>query len=161
MPRTVTKPYGEVESISGEVDAVVVRKDTQLDMRMLPAEIVEAPEEPPRREGADAAKRQYLVDLGSPEPLHSLADAIEGIRQDGNQGRTLVGESQPTRKPSKKRGAQRIFERLDLMAYRGLRYSEFQPGAGEAEMSRRGFEGLQGIKREMGARHVDPNFFNG
>lgn len=161
MPRTVTKPYGEVESISGEVDAVVVREDTQLDVRMLLAKVIEAPKEPPRREGANAAERQYLVDLGSPEPLDSLADAIEGVRQDGNQSCTLISEGQATRKSSEERGAQRIFKCLDLMAHRGLRHPQFQPGAGEAEMSCRGLEGLQGIELEIGARHVDPQFFYG
>jgi hypothetical protein len=130
----------EIQAVPGHVDPVVVREETEIDEGVLGLEVAKVLQQPPGREGADAAERDHFLVEAVREPVERRTDPREGFREHRHERQRFVRQGEPTRQSPKERHAQDLFETFDLMADRCLRDAQLQPCPGEAEVPRRGFE---------------------
>ena len=148
----IVRPFGEVAFADRGLQA-------QIDARLQGQKAIELrhqPEAGDRGRGGDdelaalaSAAQRHENRLQLVEPLRKLGERVDG---GGNQGEPAVPALEQRR-------FEKAFERLDLMTDRRGRHAEFVGGAAYAEMSRRRFEGAQGVERDISAHGGLPSRF--
>ena len=105
-------------------------------------------------EGADDAGFQHFGEGAAAILVERRGDAVEGVGDDGDKRMPLVGEREAARQAVEQAGAEAAFELRHLMADGALADAQFDRGAGEVEVARRGVESAKSVERELGAVQV-------
>src|SRR3954451_23164885 len=104
------------------------------------------------RRGADGEHARALA-------LHDARgaerDPVEGVAQHGEIIAPGLGDDEPLALAIEQLEAERLLERLDLVAHRPWRDAKLVRRPGEALMARRSLEGLERIERREAAKHRD------
>ncbi len=117
---------------------------------------VQPRQQPAHREGADHADAQRLAVVAAGKALQGGGDAVEGLGQYRVQALAFVGQGHAARQALEQDHAQARFQLLDLVAERGLGHAQLGGGAGQVLVPRGGFEGAQGVQRQLRADHRAP-----
>src|SRR5438552_17643316 len=110
-------------------------------------------DEPLRCKIRRGAHSERAATLALQQPLRSDRDSIERIAHDDKVFATGLRDHQPLAFAIEELDAKFLFQRLDLMADRPLRYTQLLGGAREALVAGRRLEGLEGVKRRQTAKH--------
>ena len=153
MPGAVPEPYREVERFRRHVDAIIVGRNAQVDVRTGARDPIKSRKQPAGSERADNTDVQYLAKPSIGILIEHRAQPIEHLGQHGRQRLSVVGECQTTRQPMEQARAEPPFELRNLMDDRPLADAQFDRRAREVEMARRRVESAQGIKRNLGTIH--------
>jgi hypothetical protein len=105
-------------------------------------------------------RRHDLAELAIRELIERGANAAKGFGQNRDQGQTFFGERQAARQASKQLDPQHFFQGFYLMTDRGLRDTQLQTGACEAEMAGGRFKRVKRAEREMRTKHDPRSKFN-
>jgi hypothetical protein len=137
VPRAVAEPNRAIQSFSREIDAIIVRKDPEVDLRMTQVEGPKARQKPARCKRADDTDRQYLAQAAILESLQDLVDSTEGIGDHREERFAFFRQSESPGQTPEQLHAQTVFQNLHLLADGGLRHAKLETGLGKAQMSRR------------------------
>jgi hypothetical protein len=159
VPGPVAEAHRAVQPLAGDVDAVVVGEQAQVDERMGLAEGRQARQQPADREGADHPDAEHLHHPAGREPLEHVAHAVEAVAHRRQQGQALVGQGQAARQTAEQAGAQPLLQALDLMADRRLGHAQLDGRPGEGQVPGRGLEGPQGVEGKLRAAHLETQIF--
>ena len=146
VPGAVAEADRPVQALGGEVHAVVVGHQPQVDGRMRALERGQPRQQPADGEGAHHGQRHHLPVQAAFELLQHGVHALEAVGQQRQQRLALVRQREPARQPPEQRRAQARLEVLDLRADRGLRHVQLQRRAREAQVARRGLEGAHRVQ---------------
>ncbi|MNL35276.1 hypothetical protein D3C87_1572970 [compost metagenome] len=161
MPRTAAEANGVVEPLGRHVDAIVVRRQPDIDERIFFLKIRKPGQQPANGEGADGADHQDLAKMTALEAFQHIGHAIEGILKHRQQRLALGGDHQAARQALEQRHIEPALQQLDLVADGGLRHAQLDRCTGEAQMSRGCLEGPQCIEWKIRPDHGCPNSANG
>src|SRR5947199_10801426 len=95
------------------------------------------------------AHSERAATLALQQPLRSDRDSIERIAHNDKVFATGLRDDQPLALAIEELDAKFLFQRLDLMADRPLRHTQFLGGAREALVAGRRLEGFKGIERRQ------------
>ncbi|PAV93456.1 hypothetical protein WR25_08402 [Diploscapter pachys] len=129
MPCAVAEANGVIQPLARQIDAVVVDREAQVDVRMRRVEIVDPLDQPARREGADDADVQRVTEAPVGIAVQRRADPIERFGEYRHQGMAVIGQRKPARQPVEQPRAQPAFELRDLMTDRALADAQFESRA--------------------------------
>src|SRR6185295_3119265 len=76
-------------------------------------------------------------------------DRLEGLAQHGQKLAAMLGEFDLACPPYEERQRELLFEQFDMPADGALAHMELRCGSGKALVTRRRFEGAQGIERRQ------------
>ena len=141
MPCAVTEADRVIQPLTCQIDAIVIDREAQVDVRMRRVEIVDPLDQPARREGADDADVQWVTEAAVGIAVQRRTDPVERFGEYRHQGMAVVGQREPARQPVEQPRAEPAFELRNLMADRALADAQFDRCAGEVEMPRSRFEG--------------------
>src|SRR5690606_9385511 len=144
----------------GDVDAVVVGRQAQVDEGMAGAEGGKARQQPADREGPHRADGQHLPTAAALEAFERIGDPVKRALQHRQERFAFARQHQPARQPREERYVELGLKALDLMADGRLGDAQLDGGLREAQMARGGLEGAQGIQRHVAADHRSPKFSN-
>ena len=85
-----------------------------------------------------------------------VCEVAQGLAHLADELLALLGQPDGAVEPAEQPHAQRLLQRLDLMAHRRLGDMQFFRGQGEAEKPGRRLEGAQSVHRGQARRHDDP-----
>jgi hypothetical protein len=129
------------------------RRDAQIDVGMRLRETAEAIHQPFRREIGRGADREHARALPLNDARGAERDAIEGVAQDRKIIAPCLRDDELLALAVEELEAERLFERLDLMAHRALRDAKLAGGLREALMARRCLKGLEGVQWRQTTQH--------
>ena len=128
VPGAVAEADREIQAFAGNVDAVVVGEQAQVDEGMAVLEIPQAWQQPSQGERTHGADGQHFAPVAMLELLQHAAEARERIAQRRDQGQSFIGDDQPLGGAPEQARTKTVFERLDLMADGGRRHGQFLGG---------------------------------
>jgi hypothetical protein len=153
LPVAIAEADRQVQPFAGQVDAVVVGLQAQLDIGVPCVEVGQPRQQPTGGERAHYADAEHFAEMPAHEPVQAHRDAVEGLVQHRIQARPFVGQGHPSRQPVEQHRSQPLFQPTDLVTQRSLAHAQLQRGAGEVLMARGGLEGTQRVERELGTKH--------
>ncbi|KMU67290.1 Type IV fimbrial assembly, ATPase PilB [Stenotrophomonas maltophilia] len=140
-------------TFAGQVDAVVVGLQAQLDVRVCRLECSQPRQQPAGGEGADHAQRQYLAGRSAGVARDAGRDALERFVEYRIQRRALVGQRHAARQAMEQADAEPVLQPPDLVAQRGLADAQLERGTGEVLVAGGGFESAQRVQRQGRVQH--------
>ncbi len=120
MPSPGTETNRVIQAFGGDIDPVVVSRQSQIYERMFRLEVCQPWQQPTDRKGSHGTHGQHFPILTARQPLEHLRDVIERRGQNGQQGLAFTGQHQPTGQAFEQGDAELRFEAFDLMAHRRL-----------------------------------------
>lgn len=95
VPRAIAEANCIVERFASKIDAVVVDRNAQGDVRMTGREAFEPFDQPSGRERAHNADIQCILEAPLGEAIKRCPNLIEGFRKYGDQALPVVRQRQP------------------------------------------------------------------
>lgn len=99
VPRAIAEANCIMERLTRKIDAVVVYRNAQSDVRVTGRETFEPFDEPPGREGAHDADIQGVLETPFSEAIERRPDLIEGFGKHRDQALPVARQRQPARQP--------------------------------------------------------------
>ena len=159
VPGPVAVADRQIKALAGQVHAVVVGQDAQVDVRQGAVKRLQTGQQPGHSEGAHHADRQHLPQPAAGIAVQRRADPLEGLGQHRRQSLALGGEGEAAGQAAKQADPQLLLQPRHMVAERALAHTQLQRRPGEVQMPCRGFEGAQGVQRQLGPIH--PQGMNG
>lgn len=107
FPRSTAEPDSHVQAFADQVNAVVIRGNSQINAGMLFRKFWQTIKQPACGERGHDPDIQRLTILPVKKPIQNSSDLIKRLRQHRQQGAALVGQDQPTGGPFEERERRR------------------------------------------------------
>ena len=133
------------------IDPRAARRQSQLDLGMARDEIVQAGQQPSRREGRSHAEREDLALAGSPDRIDGGREGFESLPQLGKAALRRLGRLDRLARTMEQRHTKVLLKELDLAADRPRRHVKLLCRASEARKPDRRLKSSERVQGRQGS----------